>query len=56
MPIKATLETVLNKDQYNCPVCKDTGMVYFVIEATFWGKQKVKTVEPQPCYFCQPKT
>ncbi len=56
MPIKATFETVSKKDQYNCSVCKDTGIVYFVIESSFWRKKKIKTVEPQTCYFCQPKS
>lgn len=56
MPIKATYETVDKKDKYNCPVCKDTGVVYFVLESSFWGKKRVRTVEPQICYSCQPKT
>lgn len=59
MPKKATLEdfqTVENNQQeYNCSVCKDTGIVYFVLESSFWRKKKVITKEPQTCYSCQPK-
>jgi len=56
MPKKATLADFQNiehnQQQYSCDVCKDIGTVYFIIESSFWGKKKVKTVEPQPCYKC----